>query len=336
MVQGQGRTPIKFQPSQRPILVVVVDTEEEFDWNAGFSRDATSVAAMAEIHRFQRVCDEFAICPTYVVTYPVATQAEGVESLKEFHRSGRAVIGTHLHPWVSPPFDETLNTYNSYPGNLDRRTESAKLRVQSDAIAAAFGMRPVVYKAGRYGVGPHTAAILLEQGYEIDLSPAPPMDYRADGGPDFSSYPVEPYWFGDGDRLLCIPSTGAYVGFVGYGAHSIYSWSTRGLLGWCRFPGLLARSGMIDRLRLSPEGFTPGENRKLTAVLLRNGKRVFQFTLHSPSIMPNGTPYVRSELDRDRLLDLCRHYFEWFLEDLDGITMTPCELRSHIMSLQSP
>ena len=55
----------------------------------------------------------------------------------------------------------------------------------SDCIDEHFGSRPVIYKAGRYGVGPHTAAILEEQGYEVDMSLCPHMNYAAEEAPIF-------------------------------------------------------------------------------------------------------------------------------------------------------
>ena len=335
MQNEQVRKLIRFQPSQRPILIVVVDTEEEFDWSEDFSRSATSIKAMREIHRFQEVCDEFGIRPTYMTTYPVASQRNGIEPLEQIYRSGLCEIGVHLHPWVSPPFQETLSTYNSYPGNLDPHLESEKLRVLAEAIAQAFGVHPNIYKAGRYGFGPHTAEILLAQGFEIDLSASPPMDYREDGGPDYSSHPVQPYWFGDDRRLLGIPATGAYVGRLSRGADALYKWSSKGVPRRLRLPGVLARLGLLDRLRLSPEGFTLSENLKLSTSLFRRGVRVFQFTLHSPSLLPNVTPYVRSEEGRDRLLDLCGRFFAWFLGDFGGTAMTPTELKAHILRVQT-
>jgi len=39
-----------------PLLVVVVDTEEEFDWNAPFDRKNTSVEHMREIGVGQLMC----------------------------------------------------------------------------------------------------------------------------------------------------------------------------------------------------------------------------------------------------------------------------------------
>jgi hypothetical protein len=53
--------------SARPSLLVVVDTEEEFDWHAPFSRANTSVAAMRHVGRIDGVFAPYNVTPTYVV-----------------------------------------------------------------------------------------------------------------------------------------------------------------------------------------------------------------------------------------------------------------------------
>jgi hypothetical protein len=57
-----------------PQLFVIVDTEEEFDWGAPFSRANTSVRAMRHIDRLQNVVSTRQIVPTYVVDFPIASQ----------------------------------------------------------------------------------------------------------------------------------------------------------------------------------------------------------------------------------------------------------------------
>src|SRR5258706_6743894 len=86
-----------------PRLFVVVDTEEEFDWNAPYQRSNTQVTAMRHIGRAQRIFDRFGIKPVYVVDYPVAAQPDGYLPLLDILREGRCEIGAHLHPWVNPP-----------------------------------------------------------------------------------------------------------------------------------------------------------------------------------------------------------------------------------------
>jgi hypothetical protein len=152
--------PLSLPEGHPPVLTVVIDTEEEFDWHQPFDRKNTSVDAMEHIGRAQEVFDEFEIRPTYVVDYPVASQKTGYTLLREFVSSGRATIGAHLHPWVSPPHEEDVSSFNSYPGNLSAQLEEAKLTLLTDQITDTFGARPTIYKAGRYGLGPNTGEIL--------------------------------------------------------------------------------------------------------------------------------------------------------------------------------
>ena len=176
---------------EKPVLVVVVDTEEEFDWSGGFSRDNTSVGSMRQIGRVQNIFDEYEITPVYVVDYAIATQPDAYRPLQDIHASRRCLIGAHLHPWINPPFEEVVNRFNSFPGNLPRVLEAAKLRILSESIGERFGVQPTIYKAGRYGIGPNTAEILEEQGYEVDLSVCPHVDDSGEGGSDFTGHSAQ-------------------------------------------------------------------------------------------------------------------------------------------------
>lgn len=319
---------MRLPASARPVLFVVVDTEEEFDWSASFDRRNTSVQHMLVIDSLQSVFDEFGVRPVYVCDYPIATQRESIDALSKIHGSGRCEIGAHLHPWVTPPHDEEVNAHNSYPGNLPRELELAKLRALTHALETNFGVRPRSYKAGRYGFGPHTAAALAELGYTVDLSPCPPFDLGADGGPDWSAFPVDPYWHGASGELLVVPTTGAYVGFARGLGHGFYRLTTSPALRGARVPGILSRLGAFERLHLSPEGYLGEHHRRITRTLLASGVRTFTFALHSPSVLPGCTPYVRTESDKRAFLDACRRYFEFFLRELGGVTMTPLEFRA--------
>jgi hypothetical protein len=321
---------INLPAETRPILTVVIHTEEEFDWNRPHDRHATGVSHMQHIHRAQSIFEEFGIVPNYVVDYPIASRQEAVEPLRAFADSGKALIGTHLHPWVSPPHDETVNAYNSYPGNLPRELEAGKLRLLTEEITQSFGSAPLTYLAGRYGFGPNTGEILEELGYEVDISPAVPINFCADGGPDYSAYTSHPYWFGKQRKLLGLPGTGGYTGILRGGGTPLYQRLTHPLLRRAKISGLVARLRLMERIRLSPEDYSETEMQRLTRTLLSNGIRVFVFSFHSPSIQPGGTPYVQSRADLARFLDKCRRYFGYFLETLSGTSMTPVELKGFL------
>ena len=318
---------IELPQATRPILAVVVHTEEEFDWAKPYDRHATGVTHMRRIDRAQEIFDSHGIVPNYVIDYPIASQDAAIGPLKSFADSGRAVIGAHLHPWVSPPYVEEVNVRNSYPCNLPRALEAEKLQRLTEQIERSFGRRPVTYLAGRYGFGAHTASILEELGYQVDISPAVPIDFSADGGPDYSGYSSHPYWFGERRKLLGLPGTGGYVGWLRGGGTALYRAATRHAMRRVGVAGACARLRLMERIRLSPEDYSEPEMRRLTRALLGDGIRVFVFSFHSPSVIPGGTPYVRSEADLERFLDKCRRYFAFFMKELGGVAMTPLEIR---------
>ena len=112
----ESRTRVSLPADTRPILIVVVDTEEEFDWTKQFDRSSTGVTAINELHRGQAVFDDFGLRPIYVIDYPVASTESSFSVLKELRESERAHVGLQLHSWVSPPLEEEITRANSYSG----------------------------------------------------------------------------------------------------------------------------------------------------------------------------------------------------------------------------
>lgn len=330
------RRPLQLPPSHPPVLLVVIDTEEEFDWHAPFDRNETSVEAMVHIGRAQELFDEFGIRPIYVIDHPVASQETGYRLLREYAAEGRATVGAHLHPWVSPPHEEQVTAPNSYPGNLPADLERRKLVALCDTIETNVGVRPTIYKAGRYGFGPNTGALLEELDFRVDLSPCAGFDLSGDGGPDWSETPPDPYLFGAKGELVGFPTTGAFVGWLSGAAPALHRASLQPPLRWLRTPGILSRLGALERLLLSPEGYRLEHQRRLTRALLARGQRVLTFSFHSPSMQPGHTPYVRTESDLKVFLAACRQYFEYFLGELEGATMGALELRQLLLDPPAP
>jgi hypothetical protein len=329
------RVPIFLPPETRPILSVVVHAQAEFGRNKPHDRNATDVGHMRHIGRAQTLFDEFGIVPNYVVDYPIAATESAVAPLKEFAATGRASIGALLNPWNSPPYAEELNAPNSYPGNLPEELEREKLRLLTEKIAESFGAPPLSYLAGRHGLGPRTGGLLEELGYAVDLSPAVPLDFSRDGGPDYSHDTCHPYWFGNNRELLCLPGSGGYVGLLRKGGTPLYQRLTHPALRRAGVSGLMAKSGLLERIRLSPENYSGPEMRRLTHTLIGEGLRVLVFGFHSPSLVPGGTPHVQTQLQLVRFLDRCRRYFEFFLRELGGTAMTPPALKERLEALES-
>ena len=312
----------------RPLLLTTIDAEESFDWSRPFTREDHNLKAIGQQHFAHHVFEKHGVVPIYLVTYPVATREEGFRPLLEYLQDGRCEIGTQLHPWVTPPFEETVNMRNSFPGNLPAALEYEKLRILTDTISQAFGQRPRVYRAGRYGVGPASYDTLRRLGYTVDTSVVPEQDYSKEGGPSFFGKPVWPYWIEGDAPLLELPLTSAFVGLIGRSSRRL----ARALYlndhhyGFAR--SLLVRARILERIRLTPEGTHVNDAKKLVRALLRRGIRIFVVSYHTPSLVAGNTPYVQSVADRDRLLRWLDEFYEFFCQEIGGVPATTADIHA--------
>lgn len=311
--------PARLPAETPPQLLVFIDTEEEFDWQQRFSSEARGVTAMKHQWRAQTIFDRYGVRPAYLVDYPVASQKDGYAPLREFLADGRCEIGAHLHPWVTPPIEEEITDNHSFACNLPRDLERRKLVVLRETIERNLGVAPTIYRAGRYGANAETRALLEELGFLIDSSVLPWTDLRHMAGPDFRHCSPDPFWFGTGDRLLEIPLTTGFLGLLRRFGEDMFPWigGTRGVR--LRATAICARARLLDRIRLSPEGITLVEAKRLTRALVRRGEQqVFVISYHSPSLGVGHTPYVRTRGDLEQFLAWLDDYLEFFMGEIGG------------------
>ena len=315
-----------------PTLLVVIDTEEEFDWNAPFDRASTSVANIGCQHLAQDVFTAAGIVPTYAIDYPVATTPSSIGVLAPWLQAGLCEIGAHLHPWVNPPAEEAVTAHNSFACNLPASLMQRKLAVLRDAIAANYGTPPVVYKAGRYGIGPETPAILRDLGFTADASVVPHLDSTDKGGPDFRALPDRPFM--TDTNVAELPLSVHFAGRLAGLGPRLYPALSR--LERFRIPGLFSRLGLLERLRLSPEDHSFADMRRQTEAALSRGNKYFMLTYHSSSLMPGGSPYARNVSDRDALLGVLTNYIGFFTSMPGWTTTTPAKLASSMRAKAFP
>ena len=312
----------------RPHLCVMVDTEEDFDWDGPFSRANTAVS-FDGVERAQAVFDRHGVRPCYLVGYPVAVDERAAAVLRGWLREERCAIGAHLHPWVTPPHEEVVCLANSYPCNLPEELEWRKLQSLSDAIERRLGRRATVYKAGRHGLRFERAGMLLDLGYEVDTSVLPLRDLSGTGGgPNFLSCPARPFWSDEERRLLHLPVTHGPLGpsRAAAGGGTDRALSGTGPEGLHK-PGSLSRSGLSRRAMLTPEGLTLQDMRRLARTLAAGGETVFVLSVHSPSFTPGRTPYARDTAGAEALLARLDGFLGFFRAELGGVAATPQEVR---------
>jgi hypothetical protein len=318
-----GRLGLQFDPCWRkidlpagwpPTLVVVVDTEEEFDWNAPFDSNSRGTTNIFCQRLAQEIMDRHGVVPTYVIDYPVANTPKAVSILRSIAEEGRCEIGAHLHPWVSPPIEEEVNVYNSFPGNLPPSLEREKLARLADRIQDVFRDRPIIYKAGRYGLGPSTFQTLRQFGFRVDTSVVPHTDFSASGGPNFTTFPSGPFL--PSASLVALPLSVHFTGALAAAGPKLYP--SLAAAAQLRLPGVTARLGLLERLRLSPEGHTVNDLKRQTRAALARGERYFMLTYHSSTLLPGATPYARDEIERDAFLKTLDAYLEFFSRECSG------------------
>lgn len=208
--------------------------------------------------------------------------------------------------------------------------EEKKLQLLVECIEKNVGVRPISYKAGRYGLGPNTFSILEKNGFEIDVSVCPYTNFAQESGPDFSSFTNNPFWFGNERKLIELPLTVGYAGFLRHWGHAIHSLASKTYFRKLHVIGIMARLRLLDKIWLSPEGFSSIEHQRLVRDLFTDGQRVFTFAFHSSSIEPGNTPYVQTKKDLDLFFSRFRHFFDFFFGELSGESTTPGKLKQSL------
>jgi hypothetical protein len=294
-------------------LAVTIDTEED-NWGE-YQRSTYSIENIARIPRLQQLFDDHAVRPTYLISYPVACNSVAIDILGRYREDNVCEIGTHPHPWNTPPVDEQQTVFNSYMGNLPANLQYRKIRMLHDTIERNFGVTPTSYRSGKWGFSDDVARNLIRLGYSVDSSISPSWDWSRSGGPDYSRCSHEPFVYQiegssrePGGTLLEVPATIDFVQTRRAVANAVYwSLTRRGVLGE-RIAGVLNRLGVLNHICISPETHNAPQMIRLAKKLLGRGTRVINMFFHSPTLLPSCTPFVRSEADVDDFLGRIRGF----------------------------
>ena len=291
----------------RPVLTVSIDTEED-DWGRYEPEGATTenIAHLVECHERMADCGAR---PTYLVNRPPLLDPDSVEILGALAGREEVEIGAHCHPWNTPPatgsgWERSMMSRLPAGANREKVAEVTRLILQE------LGSRPRTFRAGRWAFGPTVSAALAAEGYLVDASVSPFVDWTPEGGQDYIEAPYRPYRFHperpfepspDGP-MVEIPTT---VGYLRGGHRRMARFRRsleRSVLARLKVVGLLGTAGVIQRRWLSPEHSSAADMLRLCEASLRSGERVLGLTFHSCTLLPGATPFVRDMRDRNRFL----------------------------------
>jgi hypothetical protein len=310
-------------------FIVTVDTEGDNLWE---KPRAITTRNAAYLPRFQRLCEKFRFKPVYLANHEMAMSDVFVDFARDVVQRGAGEVGMHLHAWNSPPLaaltsDDFLHQpfLIEYPDRVMRK----KIHAITGLLEERFERKMVSHRAGRWAFDGRYAAMLLDEGYLVDCSVTPGVDWSAtpgdpdgNGGSDYTSFPDGPYILSPPDiskassaGLLEVPMT--------VRPSRLFRRSP-----WAyRAPGLrrIARKASPARRWLCPVALL--EKHNLHAMLglarqVRDEKPThMQFMLHSSELMPGGSPSFQSAAQIDRLYACLELLFEELASWCRGMTL---------------
>jgi hypothetical protein len=287
---------------------VTIDTEED-GWGQ-YRTGGHTVQNISGLLKAQEIFERYGVVPTYLVTYPVASDPPAMRWLLDLRSRARIEIGTHCHPWNTPPFEESLSARNSMLSNLPYELVLRKLSVLHTKLTELLAEPPVSFRAGRWGFGPQVARAILNLGYRVDSSVTPLVDWRASCGPDYrlSTSAIARVGPGPllepqpGAQLLEVPATIAFLQRNIPRSIKLANLSSAAIARFLRLRGLLERTKLLNLRTFSPEGTTEGELLRLLSNAIERGDTHLNLSFHSTSLAPGNSPYVATTADVDLIL----------------------------------
>ena len=271
---------------------VTIDTEPDCDIHWRRSQPLTFESVTFGIPQILRpIWDKFGIKPVYFVSPEVVENEQCRLALRDEMRRG-AEIGAHLHSEYIEPHkkheDIAGTTSDEFPCHAyDAEVESAKIKNLTELIEKNLGVRPVSYRAARYGADLDTIKALDTLGYEVDSSVTPGISWQKQGGPDHSRAPKQPYFISPHDYYSTGQSDILEVPITISGK---------------RFPFL--SGGWMYYRWLRPTHMTAIEMKMLVAEFARNyTEPVLNMMFHSMEVLPGRTPFVRTKFGQKMYLN---------------------------------
>lgn len=282
---------------REPLLAVTVDTEADNQW----TRDGRYCLLFRNIRalpRLESLFEKYGVRPTYLLTYDVASDPESAAYFKKLLKEGRCEIGAHFHPWTTPPIAEEEIEKGTYPHHLSAERHYEKMMRLTKTIEESIGVRPVSFRAGRWGFDGESLRVLEKLGYRVDSSVTPFYSWEEDGGPVFVHAPTYPYFPDSEDvcregksALLEVPVT---IGLSGVLRH-LPEGVLRTVRDRRRLFTFLQRIKLLTTRWLRPT-YTSGKGMiRLSRNVLDEGGKVLTMMFHSSEIIVGGSPHHSNE-----------------------------------------
>ncbi len=294
-------------------LFVSVDTEPDCDLKWKRSNPLTFTSVTYGIPKLLRpIWNKYRISPIYFVSPEVVMNEECCKVLKEEIEKG-AIIGSHLHSeYIEPnititdPAGKPSSEYPCYAHSED--IETKKIENLTKLIQKNIGVKPIWYRAARYGADLDTIKSLAKLGYRYDSSATPDIDWSKQGGPNHSRAPKQPYYISNQDFYTPAKDKKNGLGIIE--VPITISGKRGGILG-----KVLPNSWLFYRW-LRPTHMTLWESKAIIREFKKtHDSATLMMMFHSMEVIPEATPFIRNKFMQKEFLKRLEKTIEFAQRD---------------------
>lgn len=305
-----------------PHYAVTIDTEEEWDWDAGWPVTRHSLDNLSCTPRFYELCRAHGARTTWFTNWSVMNSEPTRATVLELTANPDAELGMHIHPWLTPPFAAT--DQQGARGSFLHNSADDVIHGKLNTVWQAFvehGCKPKSFRGGRYSCNPEIQKFLQhpDRGFIADASVVPFTTWADDGAPDYRHRDNLPRRVAplqqDSTALWEIPVT------LGYTRKPMAFWASafnrieNSVLRHLRMIGILSSAGIVRRVWLNFEA-TPAEDMiALLSFMEKLDIPCVTLTLHSSSLMKGGNPYSSSQRSVDSIFEGTEKVLAWLADN---------------------
>lgn len=297
-------------------FIITIDTEGDNLWNWKNGEKITTENSIY-LDRFQKLCNRFRFKPVWLSNYEMLNDQRYVDFIKNVIKTDSGECGMHLHAWNTPPIIELPVGEN--PGTpflieYPRDIMNQKIITMTRLIKEKVGVTPVSHRAGRWVINNDYLELLKQNGYVVDCSVTPGIDWSKTRGQSPNSY-------GNDYSIACRQP---YYVFDNFLEVPVTITKSRRFF-WAEdfkpkaFLKKLYHYFSGEAIWLRPDG----KNLKKMLSLVEQNKDsdYLMFMLHSSELMPGGSPTFKSKEAIEKLYFDLEKLFLTVSQEYVGITL---------------
>jgi hypothetical protein len=302
-------------------LVVSIDTEcdKSLTWHTRHPLEFASVyQGIPKI--LMPLFDSFGIKPTFLLSPEVMQDGYSCTVLSGIKN---CELGTHLHgEFIEPQANWNNSVTDTAQVTYRPEIEFQKLKNITHLFEQKFSRKPRSFRAGRFGIGPHTLKFLVELGYRVDSSVTPfwTHEFDKDHTNNFWGAPLFPYHPSRQDirkpgklEVLEVPVTVANPFFLNWPRWILGLMNNRSII----YKRILPRLGfnIPNTTWLRPQRSSTEEMIHIAHMVIqhapRNKPAVLNMMYHSVEVIPNASPYASNKDEVELIVKSQRAFFGW-------------------------